>query len=193
MRLAFLDLSQRVESRTVGQVDVEQHGRRAISLEGGERARDRARLDGVVLPPAQRFVECPPDHRLIINDQNLFFCHKGASNAVIRPLLSNCFAIRVGRSRRRKCAPRMGVFPHAVVIFPQSLRNISYNYSSLTSTATSLLSAAFANTSSRTPSFKTAFVLSISTSAGSLSSRQNWFERNSENKVCSFFSSVVFS
>src|SRR5262245_35478878 len=94
---------------------------------------------------------------------------------------------------RSKSASQMGVFPHAIGIFPQSLRNIPHNYSGLTSTATGFLSAAFANTSSSTPSFRTAVVLSGSTSAGSLSSRQNWFERNSESKVCSFFSSVVFS
>ena len=52
------------------------------------------------------------------------------------------------------------------------------DYSGLTSTLAALLSATFANTSSRTPSFKTAVVLAGSTSAGSLSSRQNWFERN---------------
>jgi hypothetical protein len=106
---------------------------------------------------------------------------------VIQLLLSNCFAISVMWIRRRKSAPQMGVFPHAIGIFPQSLRNIPYNYSGLTSTATGLLSAAFANTSSRTPSFKTAVVLSGSTSAGGLSSRQNWFERN--NAVCRSHSS----
>jgi hypothetical protein len=68
--------------------------------------------------------------------------HKGSSHSVIRLLLSNCFAISVRRGRRRKSAPQMGVFPHAVGIFPQSLRNISYNYSGLTSTATGSLSAA---------------------------------------------------
>src|SRR5262249_40365867 len=193
LRLAFLDLAQRVEPRTVGQVDVEQHGRRAVRFEGGERARDRARLDGVVLPSAQRFVERPPDHRLIIDDQNLFFCHKGASHSVIRLLLSNCFAKSVMWVCQGESAPQMGVFPHAIGTFPQSLRNIPYNYSGLTSTATGLLSAAFAKTSSRTPSFKIAVVLAGSTSACSLSSRQNWFERNSESKVCFLFSSAVFS
>jgi len=87
----------------------------------------------------------------------------------------------------------MGVFTHAIGIFPQSLRNIPYNYSGSTSTATGLLSAAFANTSSRTPSIKTAVILSGSTSAGSFISRQNWFERKSEGKVFSVFFSAVFS
>src|SRR6185436_20696234 len=84
---------------------------------------------------AQRLVERPADHRFIINDQNLFFCHKGPSHSVIRPLLSNCFAISVMGSRCRKSAPQMGIFPPAIGIFPQSLRNIPYNYSGLTSTA----------------------------------------------------------
>src|SRR6266542_1314505 len=63
------------------------------------------------------------------------------------------------------------------------------DYAVLTSTATALLSATFVNASSSTPFFKTAVVLAGSTSAGSVSSRQNWFERISESKVCSFFSS----
>src|SRR6266545_5986361 len=94
-----------------------------VRLEGGESARDRARLDGVVFPSMQRFVERPPDHRLIIDDQNLFFCHKVSSHFVIRLLLSNCFAISVMWVCQSKSAPQMGVFPHAVGIFPQPLRN----------------------------------------------------------------------
>src|SRR5262245_7839602 len=43
---------------------------------------------------------------------------------------SNCFAISVRWSGRRKSAPQMGVFPHAIGIFPQSLRNIPYNSAS---------------------------------------------------------------
>src|SRR5262245_61860535 len=55
-------------------------------------------------------------------------------------------------ARHHKSA-KMSFFAQAFGIFPQSARNIPYNYSGLTSTATGLLSAAFANTSSRTPSF----------------------------------------
>ena len=69
---ARLYLAQGVETRAVGQVNVQEDCRRLFGLEGGDARGDSARLRRRVAPATQSLRERPAYRGVVVNDENLF-------------------------------------------------------------------------------------------------------------------------
>src|SRR6185503_1427357 len=68
--LTVSNLAQYLQARPVWQVDVEQHSRGRLSLEGSKRSAGSSRLDWLEAPTAQCFAKRPANHLFVVNDED---------------------------------------------------------------------------------------------------------------------------
>jgi len=94
LRLALLVFEQGVESGSVRQIDVLQHRRGPLCVEGLQRRGHRRGFERVVSPSAQRFGQREANRRVVINHQHFLFWHNHASLKYISAILLRIDVIR---------------------------------------------------------------------------------------------------
>src|SRR5262245_50808122 len=86
LRLAPLVFEQGVESGSVGQIDVLQHRRRPLRVEGLQRRRHRRGFERFVSPATQRLCQRVANRRIVINYEHFLFWHSPAFLKKYAPL-----------------------------------------------------------------------------------------------------------
>jgi DNA-binding response OmpR family regulator len=79
LRLAFLNLAQRVESGSVRQIDILQNRRWLLRVKGLQRRRYRRRFERFISPTTQCFGQRVANRRIVINHEHFLFWHIPAS------------------------------------------------------------------------------------------------------------------